>query len=231
LRRPVDSSPRRGDAPLALIVADPILARLTALCLRHCGCRARAAKTPAIAARDVAAATLLVVDVDLSRGAAMRLVRPRRGDERPATIALIPPSHRWSSFDAFARGADQVVAVPFTPDEFAVRTFALLWRLGVPTNLTHAGPLNGLALNIDETVRIADQTVRLTPAQNSILYVLAANAGRRVSVGDIRRTSWGFDVRADNAAVSRRVQALGRLLIRESGPRVEAHDGSFSLKP
>ena len=174
---------------LALIVADEVLGNLVALCLRHAGCRSEIATTVARARgrRTTALPALLVVDLSLGNGSAISLLPAPRGLQAPPSIALVRPRDPWSSLEAFQRGADQVITLPFTPDELAVRAFALLRRFKIATEMRHAEALEGLDLNIDETVRIGARTHRLSPGQNSLLYLLAANAGRLISRREIRQ--------------------------------------------
>src|SRR5262249_52869009 len=116
------------------------------------------------------------------------------------------------SFSAFADGADQVVRVPFTPDELAVRVGALDRRHGHHFGFVRARPADGLELSLDEHVHIGSRTVELDPSQNSLLYLLASPPGRDASFAEVRRLAWGLDRLASDREVARSVGALGRLL-------------------
>ena len=216
----------------ALIVASSPLADLVAVCLHHTACRSEIATSTDIAREQLSdrRPDLLVVDLALDGGAAINLVCARAGSEQPATIALVGRRSHWSSLDAFSHGADQVVTVPFTPDELAVRAFALLRTFGVVTAITRTQQRAGLVLNIDETVRIGDRTLRLTPGQNSLLFLLASRACEQVSFDAIREFTWGGDPHAGDDVVARRVGDLGRVLPAGTRQRIEAVEGGFILR-
>ena len=208
------------------------MGNLAAFCLRHSACRSEVVPSLDQARRRLAETRpdVLLVDVTLSDGAAISLLQAREDEPPLARIALVRPYDRWSSHEAFGRGADQVVTVPFTPDELAVRAFALLRRFAIVTKISHSQLVHALELSIDEKVGIDGRSIRLTPAQNSLLYVLAANAGTELSAHDIRQLAWGLDAQTSDDEVVRRVGDLLRL-IPAGGTRVERRDHSFRFVP
>ncbi|OLC54388.1 MAG: hypothetical protein AUH85_11930 [Chloroflexi bacterium 13_1_40CM_4_68_4] len=201
--------------PLAVVLARRTLASLVELVLRHCDIET--ASTPSVpAARallDDPNAALLIVDSAVGPAAAelVRRLRP----ERFGTMALVDLEAGGSSSAAFTSGADDVLRLPFTPDELAIRAAVLLGRLGRPTKVARTGALAHAALNLDEHVSIDATRVALTPSLNSLLYVLGANIGRPVTLGDVRRLTWGMDREGNAALLGRTVAELGRRL----GPR------------
>lgn len=174
---------------------------------------------------EAGASDLLVADVADSR-AEMALLGAT-GPGRPAMIALL--RERGSTFEAFNNGADQVVMVPFTPDELAVRTFALLRRLGRPTKLVHDQPFGGLTLSLDERIEIGGRSVALTPVLNSLLYLLAANSNKPVAADDIRDLAWGFGPQTSVATIRRHVREL-RAALGESAS-IQARQQAYVFVP
>jgi DNA-binding response OmpR family regulator len=57
-------------------------------------------------------------------------------------------------------------------------------------------------------VRIEGQDVHLTPLELSLLYLLAANAGRILTRDEILDHLWGHDYAADSNVVDRHVRQL-----------------------
>ena len=204
------------------------MGNLAAFCLRHSACRSEVVPSLDQARRRLAETRpdVLIVDVTLSGGAAISLLQAREDEPPLARVALMRPHDRWSSLEAFGQGADQVVTVPFTPDELAVRAFALLRRFAIVTKISHSQAVDALELSIDEKVGVGGRSIRLTPAQNSLLYVLAANAGTELSAHDIRQLAWGLEAETSDDEVARRVGELLRL-IPQGATRVERRDHSF----
>ncbi len=233
MRLPSARSSRREPAK-ALIVGRETLGHLAALVLRHCGCEAELA-TSLRDARSLIRKrppALLVVEAGLEHGDAIGLLRrPSTGRQPPASIALIQLDGSVSSLRSFELGADQVVRVPFTPDELAVRTAALLRRLGRQIALARTERFESLELSLDERVGIRKRLVALTPSENSLLYLFAANAGRTVSVRDLRDMVWGISPGTSDGAIDRRVAGLRRRLAdhNDGGFTIHRVDGGFTM--
>jgi len=221
---------RRARAPLAIVFARRSLSAYVALVLRHCGIEAqttaRADRTEDLVAERPP--DLLIVDAGRGPMAARLLGLAGKADR--ATVALIDLDRGASSLVALGLGADQVVRVPFTPDELAVRTAQVLRRLGVATPFVRNLQVCGIEVSLDEYARAESRTIPLGATLNSLLYLLMANAGRAVARADIRRLAWGFDRASDDAAVDRVVARLqgafgagGHLCLCSDGSGVTAH--------
>jgi DNA-binding response OmpR family regulator len=57
-------------------------------------------------------------------------------------------------------------------------------------------------------VRVDDQDLHLTPLELSLLYLLAANAGRVLTRDEILDDLWGGDYAAESNVVDRQVRTL-----------------------
>jgi two-component system KDP operon response regulator KdpE len=110
---------------------------------------------------------------------------------------------------AYERGADDIVEVPFTLDEIVARPFALLRRAhGLNVTIVPKIRLDGLEVDlIEQRVSVGGRNLRLTPIQQTLLYLLAANAGRALSREDLLSTIWGeFEIESN--VVDRHIREL-----------------------
>ena len=113
---------------------------------------------------------------------------------------------------AFERGADDIVEVPFTLDEIVARPYSLMRRhRGIK------GPLNpriklGDAIEVDliaQTVKLTGgSALELTPIQQTLLYVLAANAGEVMTRETLLASIWGSDFQIESNVVDRHIREL-----------------------
>jgi DNA-binding response OmpR family regulator len=110
---------------------------------------------------------------------------------------------------AYERGADDIVEVPFTLDEIVARPFALLRRAhGIGAAIVPKIKLDGLEVDlISQRVTVGGRDLELTPIQQTLLYLLAANAGRILSREDLLSSIWGeFEIESN--VVDRHVREL-----------------------
>jgi two-component system KDP operon response regulator KdpE len=97
------------------VVGDQALANTVDLTLRH-GSYVRRSAGTVMAARESVTEWkphLLVLDIDLEAGAAMQLIDDARAGGTTAIIALTRRSDLRGKLDAFERGADDYIGVPF----------------------------------------------------------------------------------------------------------------------
>jgi len=115
-------------------------------------------------------------------------------------------------FSAYERGADDIIEVPFTLDEIIARPFALLRRsrgLSVPIvpTITLAGQLQ--VDLIAQTVKMnGGPQLKLTPLQQTLLYILAANAGEVLTRETLLASIWGSAFQIESNVVDRHVREL-----------------------
>jgi two-component system, OmpR family, KDP operon response regulator KdpE len=109
-------------------------------------------------------------------------------------LSIIAPARRGdlkSKLAAFARGVDDILTVPFSPKEFVARVLAIMRRTyrdaAVFTPVLRLGDLEIDILN--RHVRAGDTELHLTSLKQSLLYLLAANAGRLLTHDEIWTTS------------------------------------------
>jgi DNA-binding response OmpR family regulator len=111
---------------------------------------------------------------------------------------------------AYERGADDIVEVPFTLDEIVARPFALLRRAhGMTVTIVPKIRLDGLEVDlIEQRARVGGRELQLTPIQQTLLYLLAANAGRALSREDLLATIWGSEFEIESNVVDRHIREL-----------------------
>ena len=114
--------------------------------------------------------------------------------------------------NAYEQGADDIVEVPFTLDEIVARPYALIRRsLGINVRIVPKILLGG-RLEID----LMEQTVRmdggpqldLTPTQQTLLYLLAANAGEVLTREQLLDSLWGSAFQIESNVVDRHIREL-----------------------
>jgi DNA-binding response OmpR family regulator len=111
---------------------------------------------------------------------------------------------------AYERGADDIIEVPFTLDEIVARPFALMRRAhGVTVTIVPTIRLDGLEVDlIEQRVRVGGRVLQLTPIQQTLLYLLAANAGKALSREDLLATIWGGEFEIESNVVDRHIREL-----------------------
>ena len=208
--------PGRGPARVLLVLDQPVLAGVVELALAHVHGRFRARVAPdAAAAAAVLGAWrphLAVVDMDLARGEMLA----RLGYTAPPSAARVPVVALTRRGDlktklaAFERGVDDLLSVPFSPEELVARVLAVLRRT------YHEGAALRPVLRLGELeidilhrrVRAGTSELHLTALEQSLLYLLAANAGRLLTRDEILDHLWGVDYAAESNVVDRHVRNL-----------------------
>ncbi|HEV8535548.1 MAG TPA: response regulator transcription factor [Candidatus Limnocylindria bacterium] len=111
---------------------------------------------------------------------------------------------------AFERGVEDIVEVPFTLDEIVARPYALMRRVhGIDVPLIPKIRLDGLAVDlIEQRVRVGGKDLQLTPIQQTLLYLLAANAGRVLSREELINSIWGGEFEIESNVVDRHIREL-----------------------
>lgn len=200
-------------ARVLLVIDQPVLAGAIQLALTHGPYLTRVAASIAetTSALETWHPHLVVVDMDLLNGTSLGQREPREADPRPLpVIALTRRGDLAAKLAAFEQGADDIMTVPFSPEEFVARTLALMRRT-YRTEFPFKPVLRLGELEIDilnRSVRAAGAELQLTALDQSLLYLLAANAGRVMSRDEILDHLWGIDFVAESNVVDRHVRNL-----------------------
>jgi two-component system KDP operon response regulator KdpE len=210
-RHQVTRWPARGPARVLVILERPMLAELIKLTLNH-----GVYSTRAVATTDEVEAIvadwqphLVVLDMDLDGTRIITLLSAKTGGRMPV-IGLTRRGDLKNKLAAFEAGVDDILTVPFAPEELLARVIALLRRsYSDAVTFTPVIKLGELQIDIlNRTVRAGATELHLTSLEQSLLYLLASNAGRVVTREEILDTLWGVDYVAESNVVDRQIRNL-----------------------
>jgi DNA-binding response OmpR family regulator len=203
----VSSLPKGRPARVLVMLDQPLLAEVVVLTLNHGVYDTRNA-------REVGEATSLlnewhphiaVLDMDIGGD---RLVEEIQG--HIPVLALTRRGDLQTKLWAFERGVDDIMTVPFSPEELLARVLVLTRRTyGGILTFTPVIKLGEIEIDIlNRKIRAGTSDLHLTPLEQSLLYLFAANAGRVLTRDEIMDALWGADYVAESNTVDRHVRNL-----------------------
>ena len=166
----------RGPARALLVIEEPVLAGIVRLALNHGQYDSRVAASAHEASAVLAGwrPHLVVVDMDIEGSAILERVadHSRKGAPPPPLIALTRRGDLKAKLAAFERGVDDILTVPFSPEEFVARVVAIMRRsYRDPLMFTPVLRVGDLEIDIlNRRVRIGDTALHLTSLEQSLLY-------------------------------------------------------------
>jgi DNA-binding response OmpR family regulator len=202
----------KGDTARVLVLLDqPLLAEVVALTLNHGIYNSRNVLT-------VREAQLLleewhphiaVLDMDIGGSELVTQTRGLRGAGIPV-LALTRRGDLQTKLAAFEQGVDDIMTVPFSPEELLARVLAITRRTyGGSMAFTPVIKLGEIEIDIlNRKIRAGTSDLHLTPLEQSLLYLLAANAGRVLTRDEIMDALWGVDYVAESNTIDRHVRNL-----------------------
>jgi DNA-binding response OmpR family regulator len=203
----------RGPALVLIVVDQPVLAEVVRLALNHGHFTAQIARTEdeAVVTLDKWRPHLAIVDADLGNGVILdRLDSMSASHDRVPVVALTRRGDLQTKLAAFERGVDDILTVPFSPEELVARVLAIMRRT-YREAVTFSPALRLGELEIDilsRSVRVGGHELHLTSLEQSLLYLLAANAGRLLTRDEILDHLWGVDYAAESNVVDRHIRNL-----------------------
>jgi DNA-binding response OmpR family regulator len=202
----------RGPARALLVIEQPVLAEVVKLALNHGNYSTRVTPTVEEAARALIEwrPHLTVLDMDIAGGALERLGGTTPEARRVPVVALTRRGDLKTKLAAFDAGVDDILTVPFSPEEFVARILAVMRRT-YREAMVFAPVLRLGDLEIDilnRRVRAGETELHLTSLEQSLLYLLAANAGRLLTRDEILDYLWGADYVAESNVVDRHIRNL-----------------------
>ena len=111
---------------------------------------------------------------------------------------------------AFDLGVDDIVTMPFSPEEVLARSIVITRRAsGIDRPIVPTIRLGEMEIDIvKREVRAGTSVVHLSGIEQSLLYLLASRAGRVISRDEILDGVWGTDFVAESNLVDRHVRSL-----------------------
>jgi DNA-binding response OmpR family regulator len=195
--------------------AHPALVGLIRAALNHGMFLVRAVHILPDAERAIALWRPHLAVVDLDNGDSPRLLAElgATGLFEPSGIPILGLVARpglKARLDAFRRGVDDVLSIPFSADELQARATAITRR-----SLASARAVVPVIRRDDTEIDITRRAVRrgrslilLSALEQRLLYTLAAAAGRVVSRDEILDAVWGTEFVAESNVVDRHVRTL-----------------------
>jgi DNA-binding response OmpR family regulator len=215
--RPAFSTPAR-----VLVLQDiEVIAKVVQLTLNHGLYVTREAKHVAEAGCmvDEWQPHLAILDMDSGGAHVMRQLggSTTEGTFVPA-LAMTRRGDLQAKLAAFEQGADDVISVPFSPEELLARMLVLTRRTYGRVELSSVIKVGDLEIDIlRRQVKAGSQDLHLTGLEQSLLYLLAANAPRVLSRNDILDALWGVDYSSSSNVVDQHVRNL-RTKLGDTGP-------------
>lgn len=199
-------------ARVLLVISDRPLANTIDLTLRHGHYVRRITETVNDAKASIVnwKPHLLLVDIDTEAGAGIQLVDEARNHGPMGVIALTRRSDLRGKLDAFERGADDYIGIPFVPDDLVARARAVIRRThGSAGELVPRLRIGDLEIDVlNRKVLAGAHELHLTSLEQALLYLLAANAGSILTREQILDALWGTDFVIESNVVDRHVRAL-----------------------
>ena len=192
---------------LLLIDDDALLRRSLAFNLEHAGYQVSTAASGEEALEQArrAAPDLVLLDIGLPGMDGLDALRHLRADIGVPVIFLTARRRELDQVLGLELGADDYVTKPFDLDVLLARIKAVLRRSRpAPPRAARPARLVVGDLAIDPTthiVTIGGQPIELPPREFDLLYALAAQAGRVVSVDELLERVWGAGYTGESQVV------------------------------
>jgi len=212
-RRPGESG---SDAHRALVLHDrPLVVDLIELTLNHGLFAVRAARSlqEAEAILTEWHPHMAVVDMDHDDSTALlQAVSASNTMTRSITpvLGLTRRGDLKSKLRAFDLGVDDILTMPFAPEELLARSIVITRRtLGIDRPLVPTIRIGEIEIDIlNRQVRAGSSVVHLSGIEQSLLYLLASRNGRVITRDEILDAIWGTDFVAESNIVDRHVRSL-----------------------
>jgi DNA-binding response OmpR family regulator len=156
---------------------------------------------------------MTVVDMDHDdSGALLQRLGASNNMRRSVTpvLGLTRRGDLKTKLKAFDLGVDDILAMPFSPEELLARSIVISRRAsGNDLPIVPTIKLGEMEVDIvNRQVRAGQSVVHLSGIEQSLLYLLASRGGRVVSREEILDAIWGTDFVAESNIVDRHVRSL-----------------------
>lgn len=203
--------PKQGPARVLVLLDQTLIAEVVALTLNH-----GVYETRNVPDAKEAQALLkewrphvAVLDMDIGGSQVVEQTQGPSGPNIPI-LALTRRGDLHTKLAAFEQGVDDIMTVPFSPEELLARILAIT-RRAYGSTLAFSPVIKIGEIEIDilnRKIRAGTSDLHLTPLEQSLLYLLAANAGRILTRDEIMDALWGVDYVAESNTVDRHIRNL-----------------------
>ena len=187
-----------------------VLAQAIALALNHGRFVSRNTAKPVEALAWIREWNPNVIVFDLESGNLAKFVMDARAVTPAPVIGLTRETLVGVRLEAFDEGVDDILTLPFFPEELLARVVAVLrraYRLSLELDPVQA--LGDLKVDIlKRTVQSAEHVIQLTALEMSLLYLLASAGRRALTRDEIVDNLWGSNYLADSNVVDRHIRNL-----------------------
>jgi len=204
-----------ADARRALLLLGPLVVDLIRLTLNHGLFVVRAAESLAEAETILVdwRPHMTIVDMDHNDNTELlRMLGASNSLRRSVTpvLGLTRRGDLRTKLRAFDLGVDDILTVPFSPEELLARSIVISRRTaGTELPLVPTIRLGEIELDIvSRRVRAGQSVIPLSGIEHSLLYLLASRGGRVVTREEILDATWGTDFVAESNVVDRHVRSL-----------------------
>lgn len=166
---------------------------------------------------------LVILDIDIDGGAGIDLIDDWKRVTKPLPIiGLTRRDTIDSRLGAFKRGIDDLLVVPFAPEELVARAIGAMRRIhGVDVKFIPEITLGALRIDLlKDRLRADDRELELTRTEKAILYILSANADKVITRDQLLDYVWGVDIEMGSNLIDRHIAQLrGKLGDEHRHPR------------
>jgi DNA-binding response OmpR family regulator len=200
----------------ALVLHDePLVVDLIKLTLAHGVFVVRSAGSLAEAEAMLATWTphIAVVDMDHNDSTViLGLLGASSTRKRNTTpvLGLTPRGDLQTKLKAFDLGVDDILTVPFSPEELLARCIVIAHRAtGTDQPIVRTIKFGEIEIDIvNHVVHAGESVIHLSIIEENLLYLLAGRAGRVVTREEILDAIWGTDFVAAANMVDRHIRTL-----------------------
>jgi len=205
------SLPKREPTRALVLLDQPLVAEVVVFTLNHGVYDTRTATTV-----DEATALLkewrphvAVLDMDIGGDRILEETQEPNGVQIPV-LGLTRRGDLKTKLAAFDQGVDDIMTVPFSPEELLARVLAITrGTYGATLPLNPVIKLGEIEIDIlNRKIRAGTSELHLTPLEQSLLYLLAANAGRVLTRDEITDALWGVDFVAGSNTIDQHIRSL-----------------------
>ena len=156
---------------------------------------------------------MAVVDMDHEDSGALLVRLGASSTVKRSSVPILGLARRGdlqTKLKAFELGVDDILTVPFSPEELLARSVVILRRAsGVGHPIMSTITIGEMHIDIlNREVRAGTSIVHLTGIEQTLLYLLASRGGRVFSREDILDGVWGTDFLAESNVVDRHIRSL-----------------------